>query len=214
MHVISPPLKRATRITRRGKDRCDQLVRIAAQRFLAHGYDGVSVDEIVKEIGGSKTNVYNHFGSKEGLFLAAVEGLCNEHLSELQAIHITTDSLEAGLRLLMKAFAKIILAPKQVAFHRLIVAESARFPQAGKIWFERGPVVSRSVFIRLLDEQRKKGNIDASKNIEQVAAQIHGAIVYQLLTCTVMLGTPPSKKAVTTMIDTLADMAICTLMPH
>lgn len=211
MNAISPPLKRATRITQRGKDRCDQLVKIASQRFLAHGYDGVSVDEIVKEIGGSKTNIYNHFGNKEGLFIAVVEGLCDEHVSQLQTLRITTGSLEEGLRLLMKAFAKIILAPKQVAFHRLIVAESARFPKAGKVWFERGPVASRSVFQRLLEEQKRKGNIVTDKNIEQIAAQIHGAMVYQLLTCTVMLGTPPSKKEVANMIDTLADMAISTL---
>jgi AcrR family transcriptional regulator len=211
MNATSPPLKRATRITQRGKDRCDQLVKIASRRFLAHGYDGVSVDEIVKEIGGSKTNVYNHFGNKEGLFIAVVEGLCDEHVSQLQTLHITTGSLEEGLHLLMKAFAKIILAPKQVAFHRLIVAESARFPKAGKVWFERGPVASRSVFQRLLEEQKRKGNIVTDKNIEQIAAQIHGAMVYQLLTCTVMLGTPPSKKEVANMIDTLADMAISTL---
>jgi AcrR family transcriptional regulator len=211
MNAISPPLKRATRITQRGKDRCGQLVKIASQRFLAHGYDGVSVDEIVKEIGGSKTNVYNHFGNKEGLFIAVVEGLCDEHVSQLQTLHITTGSLEEGLRLLMKAFAKIILAPKQVAFHRLIVAESARFPKAGKVWFERGPVASRSVFQRLLEEQKRKGNIVTDRNIEQIAMQIHGAMVYQLLTCTVMLGTPPSKKEVADMIDTLADMAISTL---
>jgi hypothetical protein len=105
-----------------------------------------------------------------------------------------------------------VLAPRQVAFHRLIVAESARFPAAGKIWFERGPVVSRSAFVRLLEEQRDKGNIDPAKDIELVAAQIHGAIAYQLLTCTVMLGKPPAKKQMSAMMDTLVDMAISTLV--
>ena len=53
--------RRAIRRTRRGDKKSEQIRSIATELFLRHGYDGVSVDEIVRIVGGSKTNVYNHF---------------------------------------------------------------------------------------------------------------------------------------------------------
>jgi TetR/AcrR family transcriptional repressor of mexJK operon len=207
----APAAKRATRITKRGQDRRAQLLKLASERFLERGYDAVSMDELVKEIGGSKTNVYKHFGNKEGLFIAVIEGLCRDLLDEVLSAGVETDSLEEGLRRLITAFAKIMLDPRQVAFHRLIVAESARFPSVGKTWFERGALVSRSAFVRLFENQHRKGNIGDGGNLERMAAQIHGAIVFQLLTCPMILGTAPEKKDVKTITDTLVAMAAKTV---
>ena len=42
------------------------------------GYDGVSVDDIVREVGGSKTNVYSFYGGKDGLFLAVMDEILQD----------------------------------------------------------------------------------------------------------------------------------------
>ncbi|TGB14694.1 TetR/AcrR family transcriptional regulator, partial [Streptomyces palmae] len=42
--------------------------------FLREGYQRAGVDVIAAAAGVSKQTVYNHFGDKERLFLAAVEG--------------------------------------------------------------------------------------------------------------------------------------------
>ena len=77
MSVMTPtPLpdvpRRAIRRTRRGDEKSEQIRSTATELFLKRGFDGVSVDEIVRAVGVSKTNIYNHFCIKEGLFVAIV----------------------------------------------------------------------------------------------------------------------------------------------
>jgi AcrR family transcriptional regulator len=49
------------------------VMREAAALFAAHGYDAVSVREIVAAAGVTKPSLYYHFGSKEGLARALIE---------------------------------------------------------------------------------------------------------------------------------------------
>ena len=50
------------------------IVEAAAVCFAARGFDGCSIDEVAAEAGVTKPTVYAHFGSKEGLCEALVEG--------------------------------------------------------------------------------------------------------------------------------------------
>lgn len=56
--------------TKRGHERRLALLISANDLFLEHGYDAVSLDDIVNHAGGSKASIYKYFGSKEGLFTA------------------------------------------------------------------------------------------------------------------------------------------------
>src|SRR6266545_251255 len=53
--------------------RRDQIVEVAMRHFAEHGYRGARVEDIAAEVGVAKGTVFLHFGSKEGLFLAAFE---------------------------------------------------------------------------------------------------------------------------------------------
>ena len=53
--------------------RRDQLLDIAVEMFTERGYDAVSMDELARRAGISKPIVYDHFGSKDGVFNACVE---------------------------------------------------------------------------------------------------------------------------------------------
>ncbi|MGH8186288.1 MAG: TetR/AcrR family transcriptional regulator, partial [Steroidobacteraceae bacterium] len=45
-----------------------QLIAVAEQLFLQHGFANTSVNAIVREAGGSLATLYAEFGSKEALF--------------------------------------------------------------------------------------------------------------------------------------------------
>jgi AcrR family transcriptional regulator len=51
----------------------DLIVDVAMSHFAAHGFRGTRVEDIASEVGVAKGTVFLHFGSKEGLFLAAYE---------------------------------------------------------------------------------------------------------------------------------------------
>src|ERR1700693_6111558 len=100
--VATTPLpdapRRAIRRTRRGDEKSEQIRSPATELFLRRGHDDVSVDGIVRAVGGSKTNIYNHFGNKEGLFVVIVKGLCEDLLASFVTIDISSLGVEEGLR--------------------------------------------------------------------------------------------------------------------
>jgi AcrR family transcriptional regulator len=58
--------------------RREQIVEVAMRHFAAHGYRGARVEDIASEVGIAKGTVFLHFGSKEGLFLAAYQQAVEE----------------------------------------------------------------------------------------------------------------------------------------
>jgi TetR/AcrR family transcriptional repressor of mexJK operon len=99
--------------------------------FLLHGYASATMDMIAAEAGVSKQTVYNHFVSKEGLFKAIIEDLTGTLMAPL-AVHDAAQSLpEQVLRALGRDFLALMLRPSSLALYRLIVSESARFPELG-----------------------------------------------------------------------------------
>ena len=49
------------------------IMRVAQQLFATKGFNGTSMNDIVKESGVSKGAIYNHFESKEFLFLTLLD---------------------------------------------------------------------------------------------------------------------------------------------
>ncbi|ANY17171.1 TetR/AcrR family transcriptional regulator [Bordetella pseudohinzii] len=201
------------RVTRRGRDRGEQLLRVAADLFLARGYDNVTLDEIVALAGGSKTNIYRYYGNKQGFFRHVVEYLCDGFLAPLLSLDVETGGLEGALRRLARTLVAAMLQPRQVAFYRMVVATSARLPEVGRAWFAHGPAASRAAFARLLRAQIALGGIDAGTRVDEVAAQLHGALVYDFFTRTVMLGAHPDNADVEAAIDALVRSAKRWLSP-
>jgi AcrR family transcriptional regulator len=51
----------------------DLILEVAMRHFADHGYRGARVEDIAAEVGVAKGTVFLHFGTKEGLFLAAYQ---------------------------------------------------------------------------------------------------------------------------------------------
>ncbi|MFD5826085.1 TetR/AcrR family transcriptional regulator [Lentzea sp. NPDC060358] len=50
----------------------DEAVEAAAELFARRAYDGVSIDDLVTHLGVHRNSLYGVFGSKRGLYLAAL----------------------------------------------------------------------------------------------------------------------------------------------
>lgn len=62
----------------KGEARLSAQLEVATELFLKQGYETVSIDEIITRAGGSRRNIYDSFGGKEGLFQSAITKLCDE----------------------------------------------------------------------------------------------------------------------------------------
>ncbi|HYG71555.1 MAG TPA: TetR/AcrR family transcriptional regulator [Actinomycetota bacterium] len=63
--------RRSRETTSRGEAKRSLIVEAAMRAFAEHGYQGARVEDIALELQIAKGSVFQHFGSKAGLFLAA-----------------------------------------------------------------------------------------------------------------------------------------------
>ena len=136
-----------------------EILKIATELFLAKGYDAVSVDAIVARAGGTKTNVYKHFGGKAELFAAVVEALCQQIVHSFADLDLEGLEPEEALRQIGRAFLTALLTQRSIRQHRMIVAESVRFPSVGKRWFKAGPESARDVIGAYFLKLQKAGRM-------------------------------------------------------
>ncbi len=96
-----------TTTKRRGRPRADDapaalpdILSKALKMFAAHGFDGTSVAELNRELGVSHNLIHQRFGSKEGLWHAAVDAAFAEVAEQvtIDAALAETDLLEAVRR--------------------------------------------------------------------------------------------------------------------
>lgn len=81
-------------------DRVELLDR-AVELFRRQGFNGTSTAELVAELGVNRKSMYAEFGSKQGLFEAALERYSSHHLSRVLA---PVESPGAGLDEIQQAF--------------------------------------------------------------------------------------------------------------
>jgi len=136
-----------------------EILRIATDLFLAKGYDGVSVDAIVARAGGTKTNVYKHFGGKAELFAAVIEELCRQIVHSFADMDLDGMDPEDALRQIGRRFLTALFTQRSVRQHRIVVAESVRFPAVGKRWFKAGPESARDPLAAYFTKLQKSGRM-------------------------------------------------------
>ncbi|HWD14462.1 TetR/AcrR family transcriptional regulator [Pseudochrobactrum sp. sp1633] len=172
--------EKAIRITRRGLERREQIRKIAGTLFLEHGYEGVSVDEIMRQAGGSKTNLYNHFGDKEGLFMAVISQMSETFTRDIKDLDVSALPLKEGLERLGRQLLLVLMEEHHVAFQRLVIAESGRFPAIAKTWFEKGPQMARHYLSKAIIPHIESGFLRQG-DPEIMARHFHDMIVENLL---------------------------------
>jgi AcrR family transcriptional regulator len=84
--------------TEESQPKRDLILEVAMRHFAEHGYRGARVEDIAGEVGVAKGTVFLHFGSKEGLFLAAYE----------RAVRLLPSWLEAPAELVEQGFWAVL----------------------------------------------------------------------------------------------------------
>jgi AcrR family transcriptional regulator len=172
----------------------DAILEAATRVFLAHGYEGTSMDLVAKESGAARRTVYNQFESKEALFSAAVERVWRDFpVVEITADREALSDPAIGLGRLGKAIVDFWEPPIAVAFLRMVISEGARFPDLPHSFFEAGkaPAMRALIgYLKQLDDNRTLSIADA----ELAARQFLGLLNEPLLWLRVV-GVGPASSA-------------------
>ncbi|WP_037713830.1 MULTISPECIES: TetR/AcrR family transcriptional regulator [Actinomycetes] len=81
----------------------DEVVRAAVGLFGGRAYDGVSVDDLVTHLGVHRNSLYKTFGSKRGLYLAALRRHVADDVQPLTEALAAANDAETALRLVTSA---------------------------------------------------------------------------------------------------------------
>jgi AcrR family transcriptional regulator len=121
-----------------------QVLEGAREVFMADGFDGASVDTIARAAGVSKATLYAYFPDKRLLFMEVAKSECIRQADE--AIELM--DLTAPPRVVLAEAARRILGFYLTDFgirvFRIFVAESDRFPELGREFYESGPALVRA----------------------------------------------------------------------
>lgn len=131
----------------------------AEEVFVRAGYGAATMDDIARAANVSKQTIYHHFGSKEALFGAMVSERCRELLAPLELRLNNAADLRTTLRELGRSMLEMALSPSSLALHRLVIGESARFPELGRISFERGAQQALNDLSRYFARQVQRGSL-------------------------------------------------------
>ncbi|SFD01803.1 TetR/AcrR family transcriptional regulator [Tropicimonas isoalkanivorans] len=151
MHAISDQIKRGRKY--------DQVIAGARQIFLHDGFEGASVDDIAKAAGVSKATLYSYFPDKRLLFLeVATAGCCRQAYDAVQEINGDRPPAEVLYAAAMDLMC-FFLSDFGRAIYRVVVAESERFPELGREYWQNGPARARAVLIGYFQNAIDRGEL-------------------------------------------------------
>ena len=106
-----------------------RILEVATELFLAQGYESTSIEAVAARAGISKRTFYHRFDDKPMLFAAVVHQII-EHIRPAAGVPLIEGAtLRDVLRRLAGMMLHAALSPQALALHRLVLAESARFPE-------------------------------------------------------------------------------------
>ncbi len=138
-------------------DKKSQILDVASEWFLAHGYAGTSISAMARESGISKESIYRYFASKEALLESVIERELEFYGRELESAHAVeigkTDLKEALIRI-AETIAFTLNSDRTLDFRRLIFQVSRTSPKVGEHYFEVGPLQAEGPLIEIFNAHR------------------------------------------------------------
>lgn len=163
-----------TQADRRAETRA-RLLEAAAQLFAEQGIEAASVDAIAEAADRTSGSVYAHFGSKQGLLTALLDGWKNETAAVISAEFATTTTLAERLGVLWRNFARPSTDGRWVELEHELWLYATRHPEAREPLGERYQE-ARALIGEAIDDWAAQGEAAPAAAGEQV-----GALVIALL---------------------------------
>lgn len=137
------------------------IIEKAAELFKETGYEGASMNELAKRLGGSKATLYGYFPSKEKLFSAVIRHSATSYLTEANRELRPNLESQAGLEAALTAFAEKMLSvlvhdTGAMDVYRMVIAEAGR-SDTGQLFYESGPSETMAALAAWLNEAIDRG---------------------------------------------------------
>lgn len=137
----------------------DQVLAGARDIFMSDGFEGASVDDIARAAGVSKATLYSYFPDKRLLFMEVAKTEC---IRQAETAVETIDLSRPVAEVLTQAAWQMVnffTSDFGQRVFRLCVAESDRFPELGREFYESGPGLVQTKLIHFFKTGIERGDL-------------------------------------------------------
>jgi TetR/AcrR family transcriptional repressor of mexJK operon len=118
-----------------------EVLSVASNYFLSHGYKGTSINAMARDSGISKESIYRYFSSKKELFEAVIAKELVKYEEQLRLLNFEFESmaLDEALRTAAELLLGAVTSDRTLALRRLIFHERIQSPDIGQYYYAIGP---------------------------------------------------------------------------
>ncbi|WP_350431398.1 TetR/AcrR family transcriptional regulator [Shewanella sp. H8] len=122
----------------RSEQKRAQILESAMELFGEQGFPNTSMDEVAKHAGVSKQTVYSYFGSKDDLFVSAIESKCVVHQLTDDALVDASKPQQVILQFAQQ-FGEMIVSKEAMTVFKTCVAQADTHPEVSRLFYDAGP---------------------------------------------------------------------------
>ncbi|MEH3088997.1 MAG: TetR/AcrR family transcriptional regulator [Microbacterium arborescens] len=152
------------------EERRDQILDAAVGLFVAKGYGQVTINEIAAASRVTKRTIYTYFGDKAEVFTAAIERFRGRALADLES---DTESFED----VTTRMVGVLYSDDAVGLHRLMIGESAQFPELAARFYASGPQGYIDLLAARLRDQATERGLSPAGDAGTVAESLFGLLL-------------------------------------
>ncbi len=135
----------------------DQVLAGARDVFLSVGFEGASVDDIARVSGVSKATLYSYFPDKRILFMEVARIECEQQAQTAIATLDADQPLPDLMRAVGTHLVDFICSEFGQRIFRICIAESERFPDLGRAFYDSGPKTVHDAIVAMLKAKVDNG---------------------------------------------------------
>jgi TetR/AcrR family transcriptional regulator, mexJK operon transcriptional repressor len=176
--ILEAPLKA------RSRGKIAQILSAAGRLFRQHGYAATNMDAVAREADVSKATLYVYFSGKQELFAAVIQAEGDRRSSLLIAGAAGLEDMRARLLRYGYAIMDLLLAEETVTSYRMVVAEAARFPELGELYYANGAALLLARLEQFFESAMSMGRLrpdNARRAAEQFVGLVRGDLMLRAL---------------------------------
>ena len=150
-----------------------EVLDVATEYFLQHGYRGASINAMARSSGISKESIYRYFSSKQQLFEAVIGRELIEYRRGLHRLDtLRSMDLRTALITVAETILGIITTDRTQALRRLIFDEATRSPEVGQHYYKIGAGQAYTVLESVLETHAHESDFDVPTLARHFAAML------------------------------------------
>lgn len=151
-----------------------EVLDVASDYFLSHGYKGTSINAMARDSGISKESIYRYFSSKKELFEAVIAKELTEYKDKLQFLNFEYDSIamDEALKRAAESIIGAVTSDVTLALRRLIFQETVTSPDIGEFYYAVGPQVAYENLEKIFEAHQAETDFAPQKLTHYFVAMI------------------------------------------